>query len=159
MHFFYFKKGFIKKVLWKSFLKEDWVKVSALSCCRGVIKRLKSMKKVDLHIQCTLKAYQLFPSEKSTSEQVELNSDLTIVWLLNWSNGVRERYLPHPYSTGKKSTYRWKKNDPFINDPLTVSTLYWSVNFVSNVKKKSYGKGQAWVTLLITCLKIWLKLK
>ena len=48
----------------------------------------------------TLKAYQFFSSEKPTSKQEELNLDLTIGWLRNWSNGVREGYLPHPYSTG-----------------------------------------------------------
>ena len=64
------------------------------------VKRLQIIKKVNLHISCTLKAYQFFPSEKPTSEQVELNLDLTIGWLRNWSNGVREGYLSHPYSTG-----------------------------------------------------------
>ena len=44
--------------------------------------------------------YQFFSSEKSTSKQEELNLDLTIGWLRNWSNGVREGYLPRPYSTG-----------------------------------------------------------
>ena len=48
----------------------------------------------------TLKAYQFFSSEKSTSKQEGLNLDFTIGWFRNWSNGVRDGYLPHPYSTG-----------------------------------------------------------
>ena len=48
----------------------------------------------------TLKAYQFFSSEKPTPRQADLTLDLTIGWLRNWSNGVREGYLPHPYSTG-----------------------------------------------------------
>ena len=53
-----------------------------------------------------------------------------------------------------------KENRPAkINDLCPVSILNWSVNFATNIKKKNYGNLKIWFKLLITCLKIWLKLK
>ena len=46
-----------------------------------------------------------------------------------------------------------------INGLYPVSILNWSVNFATNVKKKNFGNLKIWFKLLITCLKIWLKLK